>query len=269
VTALAFEWLTLLVRWTHIFTGILWIGATWYFAWLDQRLREAGKRSNGAGEVVSLSIGGALFWVERPRPSDALEGTHWFKWEALITWVNGLLLLLLVYWAGGALVDSDVSKITEAGAMLLGVSLLVVGWVFYDLLFRGPLERSGPASAAAGYMLVLAVAWGLLHTLAPRAAYLHLGALFGTLMTLNVWMRIIPAQRKVMATLARGDTPDEALSVRVQARVTHNAFLVMPLLFTMISNHFPTVTFSHEHSFAVLAALVAGTWLLTWRIRVR
>jgi uncharacterized membrane protein len=270
VNPLVFEWLSLLVRWMHIFTGILWVGATWYFGWLDYRLREAAERGkeSGVAGAAWLAVGGALYRVERTGQAvPAGEGLHWFKWEALITWVNGLLLLMLVYWAGGALIDPDVSRLTEPEAMLFGLGVLVAGWVLYDLLFRGPLERNGYASAAAGYMLALAAAWALLHTLAPRAAWLHLGALFGTIMTLNVWMRILPAQRKALAAVAKGEVPDEALGVRVQARAAHNAFLVIPLLFTMISNHFPTATFGHDHAFAILAAMVAGGWLLAWRIR--
>ena len=265
-----YEWTSLLLRWMHIFTGILWIGSTWYFTWLDFRVREAVARSEKTGEpaVVWMVHSGGFYKVEKlTKPDVSPDRLHWFKWETLITLINGLLLLVLVYWMGGALVDSDVSKITEQQAMALGVALFVGGWFIYDFLYLKLLSKNEYAGAAVGYLLVLAVAWGLLHTLAPRAAYIHLGALFGTLMTLNVWVRILPAQRALVATLGKPDLPDQQLADRAKYRSKHNTFLVVPLIFTMISNHFPIATYGNDHAFAVLAAMVAGGWLVAWRIR--
>ena len=267
---LIYEWLNLLVRWLHIFTGILWIGSTWYFTWLDFRVREAVERSatTGAPPVVWMVHSGGFYRVEKlTRPDVDPKLLHWFKWEALLTWITGLLLLGLVYWAGGLLTDPDVSNLTELQAMGLGLALLALGWFVYDLLYLGWLGRNEVAGGIAGYLLALAAAWGLLHTLAPRAAYLHLGALFGTLMTLNVWVRILPAQRQLVAALESKQQPEQRLADRAKARSKHNTFLVVPLVFIMISNHFPTATYGNDHAFAVLAVLIGLGWVVAGRVR--
>jgi len=265
------EWLNLLFRWFHIFTGILWIGSTWYFTWLDFRVREAIARSEKTGEppIVWMVHSGGFYRVEKlSNPGVDPSRLHWFKWEALFTWISGILLLGIVYYSSeGILTDSDVSGLTHLQAVGMCLGMLMVGWVVYDLIFSTPIANSDIASLAVGYVLVLGVAWLLLHTLASRAAYLHIGALFGTLMTLNVWMRILPAQKQLVAALKDKRQPEQRLADRAKLRSKHNTFLVVPLVFTMISNHFPTATYGNDHAFLVLAVLIAAGWAVAGFVR--
>jgi uncharacterized membrane protein len=264
------EWLTLLIRWMHVFTAILWVGCSWYFGWIELRMREATLRSKETGEPAALWLahGGGFYKLERfATPGLPFERVHLFRFHALVTWVNGVLLLALVYWTSGALVDPDVSRLTDGQAIMLVLGVLAAGWLIYDVLFLGPLARKEPLAMAVGYALVVALAWLLLHLLSARAAYIHLGAVFGTLMVGNVWMRILPAQRKMARLPAEAAAERQALSDRARTRARHNTYLVVPTVFTMLANHFPTATYGGEHAFAVLALAVALGWGAANRLR--
>jgi uncharacterized membrane protein len=254
------EILNLLLRWAHVFAGILWIGQTWLFLWLDCRFEAATE--NPGGRVYLVHSGG-FYVVEKQRALGALPKTlHWFKWEAALTWLTGMGLLLLVYYRGELLVTADAS-VSSGRAGTLGLGLLPLAWILYDQLFARA-GRAELSAAIAGYLLLAATGFGLSQVLSGRAAWMHVGTLLGTLMAANVWMRILPGQRAMLAATAAGRSPDASLGDRAKQRSRHNTFMVVPLVLIMLSNHFPTLTYGHQHSAWVLAVvLLVGAGLAT------
>jgi len=248
------EWLNLIFRWVHVFAGILWVGATYYFTWLDRRFH-----TTDPDQVWMVHSGG--FYVvgkeKKPSPNHTL---HWFRWEAAITWVSGLLLLGLVYYMGGLLVDGEPGKPSFAVAAMWGVGSMIVGWIVYDVLWLSPLAKNEPVAIVISYALIVGLAWWLPHVMSNRAAFMHVGAVMGTLMALNVWERIIPAQKKMVAAVREGRDPDQNLADRAKFRSKHNTYLVIPVVLIMISNHFPTTTYGHSQNWIVLAVLTLVGW---------
>lgn len=260
------EWLNLALRWFHVFAGILWIGTTYYFTWLDARLREeeAAARADGEEAQVWMVHSGGFYVVEKRK----LPGTrelHWFRWEAMLTWLSGFALFVLIYYLGGALVDPDVT--TNAHGVLISLVALCLAWVLYDILVRTPLARNDLAFAVVCYALVVAYAFGLSRYLSGRGTYLQVGATFGTIMAANVWMRILPAQRRMIAATRRREKLDERLGERAKLSSKHNTFLVVPLVFTMISNHFPTATYGRSDNWLILSILVLVGWVAAKFVR--
>ena len=240
------EWLNLLVRWFHIFAGILWIGSTWYFVWLDKALHAV------PGQGVTMVHSGGFYSVGKLKdPKVDPSQIHWFRFETLFTWLSGLCLLGIVYYWGGLLVDG---ALPEGQAMAAGVASLVVAWFVYDTIWILPLPSA--AAAALCYALLVGAAYFLCWALGGRAAFIHLGAMMGTCMTLNVWRRILPNQKKLVAQLAAGQTPDAALAAQAKARSTHNTFMILPVVMTMISNHYPTATYGSDKNWLVFAVLM-------------
>jgi uncharacterized membrane protein len=254
------EWLNLILRWIHVFAGIMWVGTTYYFTWLDARLTEEEKAVANTGDAAQIWMvhSGGFYVVEKRKVPDLASRTlHWFRWEAGTTWLSGFALLILVYYVGGgALVDPDVCDIGVGAAIGVGLAVLIVGWVVYDLMMLSPLGKNERAFAVIAYLMIVAVAYGLSRTFSGRAAYIHVGALFGTIMAANVWMRILPAQKKMIAAINAGQKPDDKLSGQAKLRSKQNTFMAVPLVFLMISNHFPGVSYGDRYNWAVLAALV-------------
>jgi uncharacterized membrane protein len=247
------EWLNLAVRWVHVFAGILWIGQTYFFTWLDGRL--------SAEEQVWMVHSGGFYVVEKQKVPALLPRTlHWFRWEAAITWLSGIFLLIIVYYLGGVMVDESVAKISVGAAILIGVGVLIVSWVVYDLMVRSPLGRSETAFAIVAFILTVAIAYGLTRVLSGRAAYIHVGGMFGTIMAANVWMRILPPQRRMVAALKEGRQPDATLAAQAKLRSKHNTFMVVPVVFIMISNHFPTASYGNKYNWEILAVLILAGW---------
>ena len=265
------EWLNLIFRWIHVFAGIMWVGTTYYFTWLDARLteEERGVATNGAPAQIWMVHSGGFYVVEKRKVPDLASRTlHWFRWEAGTTWLSGMALMILVYYiGGGALVDQDVSGISVTGAVILGVAVLILGWVIYDLLMLSPLGRNEKAFATVAYVLIVVVTYGLTRVLSGRAAYIHVGAMLGTIMAANVWMRILPAQRKMIAAINQGRKPDDALSAQAKLRSKQNTFLAVPVVLIMISNHFPGVTYGERYNWAILAILILLGWVAAKFIR--
>jgi uncharacterized membrane protein len=255
------EILNLLLRWAHVFAGILWIGQTWLFLWLDYRFEDA--MENPGGRVYLVHSGG-FYVVEKQRALGAMPTTlHWFKWEAALTWLTGMGLLLLVYYRGELLVTADAS-VSSGRAAALGPGLLLLAWLVYDQLWLRAEGRGEAMAAAISYALVVAASFGLTRVMSGRSAWMHVGSLLGTLMAANVWMRIIPGQRAMVAATAEGRPPDVSLGDRAKQRSKHNTFIVVPLVLIMLSNHFPTLTYGHQHSAWVLAVvLLVGAGLAT------
>ncbi len=257
------EWLNLLFRWTHVFAGIMWVGTTYYFTWLDGQLRAAESR----GSQVWMVHSGGFYTVQKQKSLGVAPGElHWFRWEAATTWASGVALLIVVYYAGGALLESPDGRIPHGVAVAIGVGAILGGWKVYDLLVRSPLGRSPAGFAIVGYVLIIAAAAALRLIFSGRATYIHVGAIFGTIMAANVWDNILPAQRRMIAAAAAGDPVDPALGAAAKLRSTHNTFLAVPVVFIMISNHFPVATYGNTYGIVVLGAMVlvgwtAGRWL--------
>lgn len=265
------EWLNLLFRWTHVFAGIMWVGTTYYFTWLDARLTEEEKAvaATGASAQIWMVHSGGFYVVERRKVPDLASRTlHWFRWEAGVTWLSGFALLVLIYYlGGGALIDADVYDITPGWAVVLGIGVIIASGFVYDVMMASPLGRHEKAFAVVAYILIVALAYGLTHVFSARAAYIHLGAVFGTIMAANVWMHILPSQRKMIAALNEGRKPDERLSARAKLRSKQNTFMAVPVVFIMISNHYPGVTYGDRYNWIILSALVLAGWIAAKFIR--
>ncbi len=240
------EWLNLIVRWFHVFAGILWIGQTFLFTWMDRMLDRE--------ESLWLVHSGGFYIVDRQRvPKDLPQTLHWFRWEAALTWLSGATLLIIVYYLGG-LMDTQVL----GGALIsivVGLILLTLGWVIYDSLWISPLARNEIAGGIVSFVLFVAVAFALTHLMSGRAAYIHVGALLGTFMSANVWLRILPFQRQMVAAFKKGISPDMSLGDRAKQRTKHNNYMVLTVVLIMISNHFPVATYGNQYNWIVLTAL--------------
>jgi uncharacterized membrane protein len=265
------DWLHLLIRWFHVVVAVAWLGQTWLFSWMDRTLEPVAVGEGGAdgGAGAQGGVEGRLWMVhsggfyrvdkQRVVPARMPATLHWFKWEAALTWLSGLALLGIVYYAGGAIVAFD-SPVTTGQGIAIGLGALVLGWVVYDLLWRSPLGRRERLGATLSFALIVGAGWGLLQLLSARAAYLHLGAVFGTIMTANVWLRILPAQRQLVAATRAGTAADPALAARAKQRSKHNTYLSVPVIFLMISSHFPVTTYGHRLNWLVLGVLVLLGW---------
>lgn len=264
MTGLLGDWANLLLRWTHFIAGIAWIGSSFYFIWLDRALRAPPRPRPGVEGDLWMVHSGGFYQTEkrRPGPGEVPAVLHWFKWEALLTWISGIALLVLVYYLSNAyLLDPSVSDISRGTAIALGIALLVVGWIVYDLLWRSPLAAGrGTAGVAAAISLVLlaAVTIASCRLLSGRAAFMHVGALLGTLMVANVWMRILPAQREMIAATQAGHQPDFTLGERAKRRSVHNSYMTFPVLFIMLSNHYPATYAGPLNWLILLLLIVAG-----------
>jgi uncharacterized membrane protein len=255
------DWANLLLRWIHLIAGIGWIGSSFYFIWLDRALTAPVRPRPGVEGELWMVHSGGFYQVEKRRigPGELPAVLHWFKWEALLTWVSGIALLVLVYYLGGAyLLDPSVSHIGRGAATGLGIGLLVSGWLVYDGLWRSPLADGPGIATATSLVLLTAATIVLCRLLSGRAAYMHVGALLGTVMVANVWLRILPAQRQMIAATAVGRQPDFTLGERAKRRSVHNSYMTFPVLFIMLSNHYPATYASPFNWLILLLLIVAG-----------
>jgi uncharacterized membrane protein len=262
VDAYASEWLQLLIRWVHLITGIAWIGSSFYFVFLDNSLLPPTRKEDaeaGIGGELWAVHGGGFYHVRKFRIApDALpEPLHWFKWEAYWTWMSGFALFVVMYYvhAGTYMTDRTVADLSPLQAVAISVALLAGGWLFYDQLCRrlGLARERLLAIAMAAFVAL--VAWGLSHLFSGRAMFLQIGAMLGTIMAWNVFFVIIPAQRKLVDAKARGEAPDPVFGQRGKQRSVHNNYLTLPVLFIMISGHYP-MTFGHPHAWLVIVAIL-------------
>ncbi|MBI5518345.1 MAG: urate hydroxylase PuuD [Deltaproteobacteria bacterium] len=255
------EVLELLLRWVHLIAGIMWIGNSMLFNWLDRNLVEPeDKKPLSQGEIWMVHSGG-FYQVEKKLlpPHQLPRQLHWFMYQNLTTWVSGVFLLLVIYYLGGRayMVDPAVSRIATDNAIALGVGTIVVSWLVYDTLWRSPLGKRDALAAGVSLGLLGAVAFGLCQVLSGRAAYIHVGVVLGTVMTGNVWFRILPAQTELVEATRSGRDQDPALGYAAKQRSIHNNYMTFPLLFIMLSNHYPS-TFGGRLNWVVLAVLMAG-----------
>lgn len=250
------EWLNLAIRWLHLTAGIAWIGSSFYFVWLDNHLK-APAEGDASGELWSVH-GGGFYHNQKYQvaPSQMPERLHWFKWEAYFTWISGFSLLVLVYYVGAQnfLIDPAKAALSPPAAIGIGLAALVVGWLVYDGLCRSPVGSSNVALGIFWFACLLFAATLLNSLFSARAAYMHVGAIIGTVMVANVFLIIIPNQRKVVADLIAGRTPNPALGAAAKQRSLHNNYMTLPVLFIMISPHYP-MTYGAERPWLVLALL--------------
>jgi uncharacterized membrane protein len=263
------EWLNLLVRWLHVITGIAWIGASFYFVWLDNTIKPPAPGSELANKGVAGELwavhGGGFYNPQKylVAPAELPKELHWFKWEAYSTWLSGFALLCIVYYlnAQAMMVDRGVADLTSWQAVGIGLGSLVVGWLVYDLLCKSPLGKHDLAFGLVIFAFLVGSAYVLTHLLSGRAAYLHIGAMIGTIMVANVAHVIIPGQRKMVNAMIAGRKPDPVHGIRAKQRSVHNNYFTLPVLFLMISNHY-AMTYRHEHAWAVLAVIMAAGVLI-------
>ena len=219
------------------------------------------KNAKGAPPALWMVHSGGFYTVEKQKSLRVgPEQVHWFRWEAAMTWLSGMVLMFLVYYFSGGLIDPDVADISQGRGIAIGIGVLVFGWLIYDLALRSALGRSEAGFAIFSFVMTAAIAYGLVHVFSGRAAYIHVGAMFGTIMVLNVWERILPAQRKMIAAAAAGATFDPALGAQAKLRSKHNTFMAVPVVFIMLSNHFPVATYGNTYSWEILVALVLVGW---------
>jgi len=260
--AILLEWGSLLLRWLHVIAGIAWIGSSFYFMHIDASLRPAPGIPAGKGGEVWEVHGGGFYQVRKwlVAPDKLPAQLIWHKWEAYATWLSGFFLLVWIYYLGADLflIDPEVRRIPLAGALVVGIGGLVLGWFVYDFLCKSPLGRSELALAAVGFAFILLMAFGYQSVFSGRGALIHTGALMGTMMAGNVLLVIIPNQRKVIADLLAGKEPDPELGKQGKTRSTHNNYLTLPVVFLMISPHYP-MTYATPYAVVIVAlVLVAG-----------
>jgi len=261
VEAYLADWLNLLARWLHFITGIAWIGSSFYFVWLDNHLEpptQASATDKGvAGEVWSVH-GGGFYHAQKYQvaPQVIPETLHWFKWEAYWTWLSGMFLLALVYWYGAQvyLIDPSIAVLSSPQAIGIAAGSIVAGWFIYDLLCKTKLGNDEKVLGGVLFVFVALLAWGLCQLFSGRGAYIHFGAVLGTIMVANVFFVIIPGQRRMVEAAKRGDKPDARDGVRAKQRSVHNTYFTLPVLFVMTSNHF-AMTYSHEFNWVILIAI--------------
>lgn len=252
------EWAEFAVRWLHVITGIAWIGSSFYFIALDLGLRRVPDLPGGVHGEEWQVHGGGFYHIQKylVAPERLPEHLTWFKWESYATWMSGFAMLVLVYWLGADLflIDPNVADLARWQAMALSGGSLVVGWFAYDALCRSPLGRDNRVLMVLLYGVLVALAWGYTQVFTGRAALLHLGAITATVMSANVFLVIIPNQKIVVADLKAGRVPDAKYGAIAKQRSTHNNYLTLPVLFLMLSNHYP-LAFATEWNW-VIASLV-------------
>ncbi|UVL31047.1 urate hydroxylase PuuD [Pseudomonas donghuensis] len=257
------EWLNLSVRWVHMITGVAWIGASFYFVWLENNLNRANPRDGLSGDLWAIH-GGGIYHLEKYKlaPPKMPENLHWFKWEAYFTWMSGIALLCLVfYWNPTLYLLAPGSTLSGGEGIAIGVGSLIAGWFIYDFLCDSPLGKRPGLLGLVLFVLVIAACYGFSQVFSGRGAYLHTGAIIGTIMVGNVFRIIMPAQRQLVAAIEANQTPDPLLPAKGLLRSRHNNYFTLPVLFIMISNHFPS-TYGSQYNWLILAGIAVAAVLV-------
>ena len=271
MTAYFLEWLSLLGRWLHLVAGIAWIGASFYFIWLDNHLLPpadpALAQRGVAGELWAVH-GGGFYQAQKYRVAPAVlpSSLHWFYWEAYTTFLSGLFLLGLLYYGQAELylIDRSVAALSKPEAILIGMVFIAGGWIVYDGLCRSPLGRDSRALGVVLAVLLSAAAWLLCHLFSGRGAYMEFGAMLGTIMVANVFFVIIPAQRALVRVKQENREPDPTGAIAAKLRSTHNTYFTLPVLFLMISHHYPMTYGARENWLVLIVICAAGVLLRVW-----
>ena len=260
------DWVSLIFRWLHLITGVAWIGASFYFVWLDNSLENPPqwKKDKGIKGDLWAIHGGGIYEVAKYQlaPEQMPATLHWFKWEAYTTWLTGIVLLTVIYYLGADsyLIDRRVADLSQFQAIAIGISFLVFGWILYELLCRSPLASNGYVIGAILIVAAVAISYALTHLFSGRGAYIHMGAIIGTIMVGNVFRVIMPSQRALVAAIEKGEAPDPSWGAKAKLHSTHNTYLTLPLLFIMISSHYP-FTYTNQYNWLILLVIIAITAL--------
>jgi len=268
------DWVSLLLRWTHVIVAMAWIGASFYFIWLDNSLQppvRAEDAARGVGGELWAIHGGGIYHAQKYRlaPEVMPATLHWFKWEAYWTWISGFSLLTLLYYvnAEAYLIDPAVMALSKWQAIGIGVGALLAGITIYEGLCRSPLGRHETALAGVLGVLLTAAAWGLAHVFSGRGAFIHFGALLATIMAGNVANVIIPGQRALLRAIEEGRAPDPANAIRAKQRSVHNTYFTLPAIFTMISGHYAGIHGHRLSWIALVLIVVAGALIRVWFVQ--
>ncbi|NQZ82831.1 MAG: urate hydroxylase PuuD [Colwellia sp.] len=258
------DWLNLAIRFAHVITGIAWIGASFYFVWLDNHLETPPqeKADKGISGDLWAIHGGGFYEVAKYKlaPPQMPSMLHWFKWEAYTTWITGFFLLALMFYVGAEtyLIDKSVAELTQMQAILYGLGSIVIGVGCYEILVRTKLKDHGLILGLILLIIGTLLSYGLMQIFSARGAYMHMGAIIGTIMAGNVFFGIMPSQRALVKAVEAGNTPDSKYGLNAKLRSTHNTYITLPVIFIMISNHYP-MTFNHNAGWIVLMALILIT----------
>lgn len=256
------EWLNLMIRWVHVVAGIMWIGASFYFIFLENNLnRTNGVRDELAGNLWAIH-GGGFYFLEKYKvaPKVIPKDLHWFKYEAYFTWLSGFALLWVVYYmdAKAYLLDPSISNIDSITGIAIGVCTLIFGWVVYDFMCKSPLVKNTRMFGIIGMILLIGISYFLTHVFSGRAAFIHVGALIGTIMAWNVYFVIIPSQKALVKAAVTGQPLNATLGQKAGQRSLHNNYFTLPLIFIMISNHFPS-TFGNGYNWIILMVITLAS----------
>lgn len=259
------DWLNLLGRWVHMITGIAWIGASFYFIWLDNHLepvKDSADDEKGVGGELWALHGGGIYHAQKYKlaPNTLPDNLHWFKWEAYTTWITGMFMMALIYWYGADLylIDPSVADLSKPVAILIGIATIVIGWLAYDFMCKSALGKDDKKLAIALFIFIAIVAFVLTHLFSGRGAFMHYGAMLGTIMVGNVFFTIMPGQRALLACAEAGTPVNPEHGRKAKQRSVHNTYFTLPVLFVMISNHY-AVAFGHWLNWLILIGIsIAG-----------
>lgn len=261
------DWMSLFVRWFHVVAGVAWIGASFYFIWLDNNLEQPPqwKKDKGIKGDLWAVHGGGFYEVAKYQygPQEMPQKLHWFKWEAYCTWISGMALLVLIYYFGASayLIDPAVNQLSPTTAISLGLGLIFGGLAVYEIACRSALARYPKVFGLVLVITLTFASWLASTWFSGRGAFIHIGALIGTMMAANVFLKIMPGQRKMVAAVAANQAIDPRWGEEAKLRSVHNNYFTLPLLFMMISNHYP-VTYQHPQNWLVLMLIgVIAAWI--------
>ena len=251
------DWLDLIVRWIHIIVGIAWIGTSFYFNWLDSRLDRQINNENIEGELWSVHSGG-FYHINKLKgpPKEFPKELHWFKWEAYTTWISGFVLLIIIYYlnAEGMMIDKNVNDLRPFTAIVISLIFLLGSWLIYDFLCKSILINNTILFSLACLFITILASYFLTKIFGSRAAYIHVGACLGTIMAANVFRVIIPSQKNMVDAALTNEKPDLQKGIDAKIRSIHNNYITLPVLFIMMSSHFP-FTYGHKYNWLILALI--------------
>ena len=268
------DWLNLLGRWVHMITGIAWIGASFYFIWLDNHLvpvKDPADDEKGVGGELWALHGGGIYHAQKYKlaPKKLPDHLHWFKWEAYTTWITGMFMMALIYWYGADLylIDPSVADLSKPVAIVIGIATIVIGWLAYDFMCKSALGNDDKKLAIALFVFVSVVAFVLTQIFSGRGAFMHYGAMLGTIMVGNVFFGIMPGQRALLASAEAGTPVDPEHGRKAKQRSVHNTYFTLPVLFVMISNHY-AMTYGHWLNWLILIGIsIAGALIRVYFVQ--
>lgn len=262
-----YEWIALFIKWFHVICGVAWIGASFYFTWLDNSLETPPKWKKDKGIKGDLWAvhGGGFYEVAKYQvgPEKMPENLHWFKWEAYTTWLTGTALLIWMYYfnAQAYLIDPRIMPLSSLEAVMLGIGGVIAGVITYELLLRSPLSSSKPLFVASVILAGCVFFYGFSQVFSGRGAFIHMGVLIGSIMVNNVFYKIIPGQRKMVAQVAAGESVDPQPGLEGKRRSIHNNYFTLPVIFLMISNHYPMI-YQHANNWLIaILVMIISAWI--------